>query len=78
MSRIGKKPVAIPSGVEVTVAESIITVKKGNKSIDVNTHDRVGVEVAEGMLYLHLEVKKRKLKRSGELIELLQIMQSSG
>ncbi|MEA2050318.1 MAG: 50S ribosomal protein L6 [Campylobacterota bacterium] len=48
MSRIGKKPIAIPSGVEVTVNDSIVTVKKGSKSIDVDTHGRVGVEVADG------------------------------
>jgi len=48
MSRIGKKPIAIPKGVEVTVNESIVTVKKGSKSIDVDTHGRVGIEVADG------------------------------
>ena len=48
MSRIGKKPIAIPKGVEVTVNDSIVTVKKGAKSIDVETHGRVGVEVADG------------------------------
>jgi len=48
MSRIGKKPIAIPKGVEVTVNESIVTVKKGSKSIDVDTHGRVGVEVTDG------------------------------
>ena len=48
MSRIGKKPVAIPSGVEVTVAGTIVTVKKGNKSSTIETHGRVAVEVAEG------------------------------
>ena len=52
MSRIGKKPVAIPSGVEVTVNDSIITVKKGAKSIDVETHGRVGIEVAENNVNL--------------------------
>ena len=48
MSRIGKKPVAIPSGVEVTVDGSIVNIKKGNKAAQVETHSRVGVEVAEG------------------------------
>jgi large subunit ribosomal protein L6 len=48
MSRIGKKPIAIPSGVEVSVNGTVVTVKKGNKSADVETHGRVGVEVAEG------------------------------
>ncbi len=47
MSRIGKKPIAIPSGVEVTVDGSIVTVKKGNKSSTIETHGRVTVEVVE-------------------------------
>ena len=47
MSRIGKKAIAIPSGVEVSVNGTVVTVKKGSKSIDVETHGRVGVEVAD-------------------------------
>jgi len=47
MSRIGKKPIAIPSGVEVTVDGTIVTVKKGNKSSTIETHGRVTVEVVE-------------------------------
>ncbi len=48
MSRIGKKEITVPSGIEVTEANGVVTVKKGNKSIDVDTHGRVGVEIAEG------------------------------
>jgi len=48
MSRIGKKLIAIPAGIEVSVNGSIISVKKGSKSIDVDTYNRVGVEVAKG------------------------------
>jgi large subunit ribosomal protein L6 len=47
MSRIGKKPIAIPSGVEVSVAGSVVTVKKGNKSSTIDTHGRVAVEVVD-------------------------------
>jgi len=47
MSRIGKKPIAIPSGVEVSVAGTIVTVKKGNKSSTIETHGRVTVEVVD-------------------------------
>jgi len=47
MSRIGKKPIAIPSGVEVTVDGAIVTVKKGNKSSAIDTHGRVSVEVVD-------------------------------
>jgi len=48
MSRIGKKAISIPAGVEVTENNGIVTVKKGSKSIDVDTHNRVGVEIADG------------------------------
>lgn len=54
MSRIGKKTISIPSGVEVTVNSGIITVKKGSKSIDVDTHNRVGTEIADGNLTFSL------------------------
>jgi large subunit ribosomal protein L6 len=47
MSRIGKQPIAIPSGVEVSVNGTEVVVKKGNKSISVETHGRVSVEVAD-------------------------------
>ena len=54
MSRIGKKPVSIPSGIEVTVNNGIVTVKKGSKAIDVDTHNRVGVEVVDGNVVFSL------------------------
>jgi len=31
MSRIGKKPIAIPAGIEVSVNGTLISVKKGSK-----------------------------------------------
>ncbi|MGA1933065.1 50S ribosomal protein L6 [Arcobacter sp. YIC-464] len=52
MSRIGKKPIAIPSGVEVSVDGTIVNVKKGNKTIPVETHGRVTVETAENQVVL--------------------------
>ncbi len=52
MSRIGKQPIAIPAGIEITVNGTIVTIKKGNQSADVETHGRVGVEVAEGKVVL--------------------------
>jgi large subunit ribosomal protein L6 len=52
MSRIGKKPIAIPSGVEVTVDGTVVSVKKGNKAIPVETHGRVTVEIAENNVVL--------------------------
>jgi len=48
MSRIGKKHITIPAGIEVTTNNGVITVKKGSKSIDVETHNRVTIEVVDG------------------------------
>ncbi len=47
MSRVGKKPISVPSGVEFTVADNVVTVKgpKGtlkkefNKSLDIKLED---------------------------------------
>jgi len=52
MSRIGKQPIAIPSGIEVTVNGTAINVKKGNSVSTVETHGRVSVEVANGQVVL--------------------------
>ena len=52
MYRIGKKPIAIPSGIEVSVDGTVISVKKGNKVATVETHGRVSIEVAEGNVTL--------------------------
>ncbi len=52
MSRIGKKPISIPSGIEVSVTGTIISVKKGNKTSTVETHGRVGVEIESNTVVL--------------------------
>ncbi|MDN5101230.1 50S ribosomal protein L6 [Aliarcobacter butzleri] len=52
MSRIGKKPITIPAGIEVTVNGTLISVKKGNNVSIVETHGRVGIEVANGQVIL--------------------------
>jgi large subunit ribosomal protein L6 len=52
MSRIGKKPIAIPAGIEVTANGSLISVKKGNNVSTVETHGRVGIEIVDGQVVL--------------------------
>ncbi|MBF7070796.1 50S ribosomal protein L6 [Aliarcobacter butzleri] len=52
MSRIGKKPITIPAGIEVTVNGTLISVKKGNNVSTVETHGRVGIEIANGQVIL--------------------------
>ncbi len=52
MSRIGKKPIAIPTGVEVTIDGTIINIKKANKISFIETHGRVTIEVKDGNVEL--------------------------
>jgi len=50
MSRIGKKPIAIPSGVEVKVDGDIISFKSGKNSHDLDTKGNVTFTVENGEL----------------------------
>jgi large subunit ribosomal protein L6 len=52
MSRIGKQPITIPSGIEVSVSDGVITVKKGNNATQIDTKNRVIAEVKDGALVL--------------------------
>jgi len=47
MSRIGKNPVAIPGGVEVTIANDLLTAKGGKGTLTVPLHESISV-VKEG------------------------------
>ena len=47
MSRIGKQPVSIPSGIDVNINGSVITFKKGNVTKELDTKDYVNVEVKD-------------------------------
>lgn len=48
MSRIGKQPVPIPSGVEVSVAGRTVTVKGPKGSLEMEVSDAVSVAVEDG------------------------------
>lgn len=50
MSRIGKSPVALPSGVEVSVVDRTITVKGPKGSLSREIPGEIGVVVEEGVL----------------------------
>ena len=47
MSRIAKAPVAIPAGVEVTLAESKIAIKGGKGTLEMNIHSSVEIKQEE-------------------------------
>lgn len=58
MSRIGKKPVALPSGVTATVANAAVTVKgpKGELSLALHPHAHVELRDEEGVSTLNVTV----------------------
>lgn len=47
MSRIGKQPIAIPSGLEVSVANNVLKFKKGNHVKELDTKGHVDVKVED-------------------------------
>ncbi len=47
MSRVGKEPVAIPSGIDVSVDGTVIVAKKGNLEKRLETHGRVNVAIED-------------------------------
>ncbi len=62
MSRIGKKPINIPSGVTVAVNDSFVTVKgpKGEQEVAFNAELAIEVEGAEVILTRPTESKRHK------------------
>lgn len=62
MSRIGKKPINIPSGVTVTVNNSVVSVKgpKGEQEVSFDAELAVEVEGAEIVISRPTESKKHK------------------
>jgi len=52
MSRVGKNPVSIPNGIEVSVDGAVIVAKKGNNEKRLDTHGRVSVEIKENEVTL--------------------------
>ena len=48
MSRIGRKPISIPAGVEFKVEDSVVTVKGPKGTLTQKVHPNMKVEVADG------------------------------
>ncbi len=48
MSRIGKQPVAIPSGVDVTLSGDTLTVKGPKGTLTQQVHPAVNIDIADG------------------------------
>jgi large subunit ribosomal protein L6 len=61
MSRIGKKPIDIPAGIEVKVEGTEVVVSKGKDVKRLDTHGRVDIEVTDKEIIFH---RKGEVKAS--------------
>lgn len=52
MSRLGKQPLTIPAGVEITATDGVVTVKGAKGTLSVPVKKDIQVEVADGVLTL--------------------------
>lgn len=50
MSRIGKQPISIPKGIDVSLNSTVLSFKKGNITQDLDTKDFVNVELKDGSI----------------------------
>lgn len=66
MSRIGKKPIAIPTGVTVSIADRVVTVEKGSKRLSMTHRPEVSVvyDVAAKTVCCTIDESKLKDKPS--------------
>jgi large subunit ribosomal protein L6 len=50
MSRIGRKPINIPAGVEVNLTNGVLTVKGSKGTLTQSIHPKMNVEINEGVI----------------------------
>ena len=75
MSRIGKKPVQIPAGVEVAVDGSLITVKGPKGQLELDIYSKLSVSIEENMLTVSRPDDERETRaRHGLTRALIQNM----
>ncbi|MBY4798196.1 50S ribosomal protein L6 [Collinsella sp. AGMB00827] len=75
MSRIGKKPVQIPAGVEVTVKGSTVTVKGPKGTLEQDIYEKLSVSVEDGVLTVSRSDEERETRaRHGLNRSLIQNM----
>ena len=60
MSRIGKKPIEIPAGVDVKIEKSHVTIKGPNGVLEYNVPERVGVKLSDNVLQVTRKNDEKK------------------
>jgi large subunit ribosomal protein L6 len=62
MSRIGKKPILIPGGVEVKIEDSVVTVRGPKGEIQKEILPELQVELKEGKIFLSPKIHAKKAR----------------
>lgn len=53
MSRVGKNPISLPSGVDAVLGDASLSVKGPQGQLSLDLHPSIGVEQADGTLQVH-------------------------
>lgn len=62
MSRIGKKPITIPAGVDVVFEHGVLTVKKGNASLSQKIDQNIRVNIADNEITLERDSDQKEVR----------------
>ncbi len=62
MSRIGRKPIDVPSGVELNIKEALVEVKGPKGVLTVDLHPKIHVEVGDGLVTVTRDDDEKKTK----------------
>ena len=62
MSRIGKKPIEIPQGVEVKIDKQKVLIKGPKGELNIEVRPEIKVEIKEGKIFVTLQIETKKSK----------------
>ena len=62
MSRVGKKPIQIPQGVEVKISDHRVVIKGPKGELSREVRPEIGVEVKEGKILVSPKIETKKTK----------------
>lgn len=64
MSRIGKKPISVPAGVQVSISSSLVSVKGPRGEVVEALHPQVSVREKDGLIYVSVKNPEEKRERA--------------
>ena len=62
MSRIGKKPITIPQGIDIDITGDAITVRRGDQSLSQKMLPGIAIKVDDGVIHVERENEARETR----------------